>query len=150
MSWLFLRFLVAVCSILLVLPPGWCCYVLPAGCCGTPTQQSAEEEPASTPVKPACGCCHPKESSPTDSEETGTTADANQPTPAPEPVPLNCDCLQRDSIKPTMSADIDLDLVIIGPVADEVAPALRAPLALSPRGVLLTPSLQVLLCVWRC
>ncbi len=105
------RLLVLACSLPLVLPPGWCCFVVQADCCVQP--QKPTQQPLPTSATKAC--CH-------SSENTGDdTAKSNQK-PAPSPVPDPCHCDMQPTV---LFADDgflgELQSVALPPVALETA-----------------------------
>src|SRR5262249_8749138 len=129
-------FLATLCSLTLVLPAGWCCYVVPEYCCST----ADAKDPA--PGQPEKKCCCPH-------EELAQPAQS-QPTPKPSPA-SNCCCerqplapLEREAPSPGLSLALDMPAPEANPangfqgcgVDDISSPVL--------------PSLHVLHCVWRC
>ena len=130
-----LRSLAFACSLLLALPPGWCCLWLPG-----PARAAAA--PTEAPAEPCCPCCnHPVP--PTESEA-----------PAPAP-PQRCPCADRETTTPeavkppALLAGDHLGTPI--PCADDLAPS-AAPGGLVPASSLAPSSapLNVLHCGWLC
>ena len=125
------QFLVFGCGVLLALPPGWCCFVMPAA------GQVRQDEPAPAP----CECCC-------------KTAPAKPELPPPQPVdPNRCPvCGDRDLVKPAPVEPPSDDLASLAasvPVIDVGVPALSLAGAAVTVGDLTRP-LHVLHCVWTC
>jgi hypothetical protein len=146
--------LAAVCSMLLVCPPGWCCYLGLVPCCSG-TSQTKE-----TPSKARCGgCCSSKSESPAPAAKyccSGKPADAtpqkSAPGPKPGPPAPNC-CYDRLPATPanTQSQLPELSATFVHrPIADlQVAgsqcfgaAAQDIPISASP--------LNLLHCLWLC
>src|SRR5437868_6834476 len=93
-----LRSLVLACSLLLVLPPGWCCMLA--------FQLSAHEAPGETP-KPRTCCKHCRQAAP------------KAPTSRPAPTPLpsgECPCNDRLSMALDAPQSYHLDLSLPAPL----------------------------------
>lgn len=121
--------LVLACNLLVLMPMGWCCWLMPAA--------PAKAGPASVASCPSC-CGHQAK------QRSGPA----KPQDSPRPIP--CDCVQP-------AADLMLPDDTIAPlpmlaVLFEVEPVNVAQAAW-PLPILRTdkpPSLQVLHCVWLC
>ncbi len=126
--------LAVVCSILVLLPPGWCCSVRRSSPAVLP--QSADQ-----PAAPCC--CHQQQ---TQQGETAPNGPA-EPTPSEkrcccEPIPSTPSRMEKSSVDLT-PATFQL------PVEPElVAPERVQPNQLGLPGC--SPALHVLQCVWRC
>src|SRR5262245_43108747 len=85
------RCLILLCSLVLVLPPGWCCMA------SHPDTQRAE-------AKRCCGCSHCQRT------------DVPTPVPKPPPVePFNCPCFDRNSTPPSSPKPLAADAIAVGP-----------------------------------
>ncbi len=126
------RALLVAASLLLALPPGWCC-VAP----------SAPAGPAQAPARHAC--CH-----------GGRKAPASRTSiPTPRPAPLggpSCPCFDRAPAKPARPGIDTTDSSL--PPAPALTPALPIANAVGgtapPSRRAPSPSLQLLHCVWLC
>ena len=122
------RLLMLSCSLLLVLPPGWCCIF---------AVQTVRED--STKTDPCCPSCCGK-------------SNTSTPTPSPAPdKPTRCPCADRQSTAPDTAKAfaVDLSVVAVLLVVDRTPtefPA-SAPAATPP---FLFSSPQLLHCVWLC
>jgi len=122
--------------LLLVPPPGWCCFVLDfTQLCGpaAPKQQLPAKSPQS--------CCH-HESEP-------------QPQQQPKDKPiksLQCCCPALDTVQPEKTAKATVDATALVPLIVEVPSLVRLPSLVSSGcdSVAAAPSLQILHCVWLC
>jgi len=136
------RILVAVCTVSLASPPGWCCYVVPTPCCSVKAEQAKTS--ATGQAKPKCPhCCATDDSAP-------------QPRPAqrpgrPEKSAPHC-CCDRLPAAPR-----NAEQKTPPPVAALSASVAAAPptLAATPRWTAQEPSvipvqLHVIHCLWLC
>lgn len=80
MKKLFSQLLIALCGILLVLPPGWCCHLQVSPCRPTAGVATHEVQQAAIPLSECCCCSTP------DSTEGNSKA----PTDKPAPVKKSC------------------------------------------------------------
>jgi hypothetical protein len=117
------RFLTLICSLILVLPPGWCCLV---------PVRSAEGATA----RRCCGCPH-----------------CRRPDPAPKPAPVKpheCPCFDRQFTPPTGPQTLPAGAAMMAPLPPfEPAPA--ESLRLDRAAVhLADPPLHLTHCTWLC
>lgn len=130
-----------LCTALLVLPPGWCCFVpvtLPV------SVSSNEETPA--PPQPDCCCCH-------ETPATGPSTPQDGKGHKGEPTqPRQCCCAPHDTIlsKHPQPAVDEVAAVAVSPVPVDrpAAPTTAAPVGGHP--VFEAPPLQIVYCVWLC
>lgn len=122
------RLLVLSCSLLLALPPGWCCIF---------AFSTTRNENAKT--APCCrSCCH----------------QANPTTPTPKPVPpkpTRCPCDDRQTTAPESAKTIHGDLFALAvlPVLDLAPTALTVAVPLVA-SFFVSSSPQLLHCIWLC
>lgn len=128
MRWFATRLLMLSCSLLLVLPPGWCCIF---------AIRTVRND--LTKTAPSCPSCCGK-------SHTSTPS----PSPAPDR-PVRCPCADRQSTAPdnAKAFTVDLSVVAVLPFLDDVLTELSviAPAATHPY---LSSSPQILHCVWLC
>lgn len=128
------RFLVLACSVLLALPPGWCCY-FPI------CRPSAENASAGTDQVRTC-CKHHAHPSPSNQE--------------PEPKqPFNCPCDERLStpVEHSQAWALDLSLpTFVAPVATipELITNRYAGFLGETSSLAAEPPLHLLNCLWLC
>src|SRR5262245_40203951 len=105
-------FLVTLCSLTLVLPAGWCCYVVPGNCCSA----AGTKEPApKQPVKKCCQC--PDEESPQPVHSS----------PSPKPIPASSCCCESQPLAPLEKENPSPALpVALDRLAGEVGPLTSA------------------------
>ena len=123
----FLLHLVAFASsVVLALPPGWCCGVV------------RHERTPPAPVQ--TGCCH--------HTAKGQPSEPEQP---PAPPTVGC-CCQRDATVPEKSVQPTDAPALVLPLAVELTADLGGQSPCQAAGVLTPPGprLHVLQCVWRC
>jgi hypothetical protein len=127
-----LRLVLALASVLLALPPGWCC-VAPS------------PHPGPAPGRAPRSCCHGRRQAPA----------KRTPTHTPLPVPVNgssCCCFDRAPAKPARPGNAHPERAL--PPSPALAPALplvNAEGATVPPGLHVpSPPLQLLHCVWLC
>lgn len=131
-----IRYLALACSLLLALPPNWCCYIAGAAA------RARQIEAADTPV---CPCCkHVAPSAPTDDDST----------PPPPCRGCPCDERQATSVEPAASHAPELSLpavavpttfppaTVCGVFTVRIAHDLSPPPDPSP--------LNLLNCLWLC
>ncbi len=130
---------VALCLVA-ALPPGWCCYVGAAGCCGRVSTGAAETVPA--PCDGCCGsCCCPAE------------GPASRPNEPPRRLPLRtCRCCLEQVMKqpdrvPRLAAP---QAAVVLPAIAPPGPDLADSLPPADRPVTFSPPLHLLHCVWLC
>jgi hypothetical protein len=137
--------LVLACSLVLVLPQGWCClFALP---------MAKEAPPAATPDTtapskpvPRCPCC---------AQNTDTNPiDKSTPTNKPSAPPMKgCPCPERQAVVPTPSSvqHVDTGFVLLLPPLD-IVPSSFALVEGSVGPVFhpLTHQLHVFNCLWLC
>lgn len=128
-----MRSLALACSLLVALPPGWCC-IRPSGCCNRASAQAGKSIP-----EPCAGCC------------AGKHAPIDSPQPEPAKAPARC-CCEHNYTPPPAPDDTDADLAVFAGL-----PAALADLAddqvVGDDSLILhvhSPPLRLLLCVWRC
>ena len=132
-----LRLLAFMSSLLLALPPGWCCYVGQGDCC----KRQAQSENA-TPSHRG-GCCGPEQSAP----------EPTDPSPAPKPSkPGKAWCCERP---PTAKPDSerhapDLNALPTTPLADLTTFGSCDAVSTSHWPTTSSSRLHVLHCVWLC
>src|SRR5882724_6989143 len=128
-----LRFMVLACSLLLVLPPGWCCF--------TVSGDASTDQCASTAN--ICSCCRqPSQPSP-----------RNQDREPKEPV--NCPCDERIStpLEPAQVHVLDLSLPsLLPPIAVTLASAGNRYFGFvgETSSHVAEPLLHLLHCLWLC
>lgn len=123
-----IRLLVTVCSLVLVLPQGWCCIVPAPG-----TAQITKDC--------CCSCCRP--TTPTPAQGRGG------PTQLPK---KTCPCAERVTIKSSTASDLDVGPATLAQAAPNArVPCLSGSARFADAGFL-PPREQrhILHCVWRC
>lgn len=128
--------LCSLCCIVLTMPQGWCCWLVPLQCCGEVKANSCCSSEKT--VETRCCCCQ------------SSSCSEQEPQPG-NSLPLKCAKCLHDTLKPSspFAVELTLDFVTLLPVklfdALELA-ALCSKAYLSGD----SPPLHVLLCVWRC
>jgi hypothetical protein len=135
------RSLALLCSLLLTLPPGWCCITSLAPCCNQ-HQPAQEPEAPSAPVKHK-SCCH----------HQSTQQKCNDPSPAPKPISPGkvCACEKAPLALNEVARPV-LDLLVT-PLATLADLSLAKPSAQSELSRIFNPSssrLYISHCVWLC
>ena len=128
MRWFVTRLLMLSCSLLLVLPPGWCCIF---------AVRTVRND--ATTTAPSCPSCCGK-------SNTSTST----PNPAPDK-PIRCPCADRQSTAPDNAKAFTLDLSVVAvlPVHNDTFTELPA-IAPAATHAFLSSSPQLLHCVWLC
>lgn len=128
----FSAILCTLCCVILVMPQGWCCWLIPLECC-----QVAKSgcEAQAKPQKSNC-CC---QTAPVPDDTT------------PAPLPVKCAKCIHDTTKP--SPDVSSDIVLAFAYYLPLQADINESIFLSERLARLpgdSPPLHVQLCVWRC
>lgn len=135
------QFLISLCGILLLLPPGWCCQ-LPAFKCCAPAPMQPETNQEGSETEGECCCCSSKKST----EESKPT-----PTKKPTAPRLACCCEAPPVILPEkVSTDVAaLDMALPLFVVD-LNPSNFEGFVLHLSHPVSPPDLHLLHCVWTC
>lgn len=131
--------LALLCSLVLALPPCWCCAAGLGDCCDrTPKPSTPTDAP------PHSGCCCCPQESPSDAE-----APAQPPTPTKPAKETCCDHqpVDRPAAKPQPPEAPAPAVLLVVPLA---LPALAVDAGPAPESVVLPFALHVLHCVWLC
>jgi hypothetical protein len=125
-----------LCTLLVALPPGWCCVLVPAACCGN--QQPVEQRGA--PVKHKSCCCAAK-----------PTQNGSQPKPKGGAPVKSCSCEKPPNV-PSDTARFGPDLLALGFVrTTQLAHfSVTEPIQSGRTSPALSPPLHVSHCVWLC
>ncbi len=139
MKHLALKMVCVICSIILMMPQGWCCFLTPLNCCQSSLSCCAEEKQKKPKnAESNCCCCD------TSCEDSNTT-------PSPQPLRLKCPKCIHDvpQPKPSLCLEVDLPFLYVltyEPAAMEAAWFPYTIAHLSDDG----PPLHLQLCIWRC
>jgi hypothetical protein len=140
---MWIRSLALLCSVLLALPPGWCCMVGSAPCCNQCQPVKNEKVPSTHPSSHKSCCC---------SSET-TEQNSNCPAPSPKPsTPVKPCCCEKAPSSLPEGARLLPDLFVV-PLAVLVELPFSNGIdraAAGPALVDTSPALHVLHCVWLC
>ena len=139
------RTLALACCLLLVLPPGWCCWLLLEG---SPRAANVAEvaRPATAKVAGSC-CCQTQEPRPQAPVE-------GKKLPAPRTPLKQCPCSERQTTPPSFNS-VDHDdgavvVVAILPFSDSAPPVLGGIAAVVPVAHPPDCPIHIRYCVWRC
>lgn len=139
-----LRLLVLAVSLPLVLPPGWCCWLL----LSARPQVTYARSTKAPPAKSAGLCCCQAPAPPPERPCEDTRSKERRTPPA-----KHCPCTDRQttppSYPPVEQDDGGFTFVAVLPLSDAPPPVFSVEL-LSPAGRPPTRPLHVLNCVWRC
>jgi hypothetical protein len=138
MSSLFRQVLAFTCSVLVALPPGWCCFIETSPCCQTQTPPK-KEQPADPPP---CCCCH---------HQAGAEEHVSDVPAQPSAPQKLCCCEPTPSALPRIEKfSADLTAVLL-PLPVEAPTVFSVSVPTGPGSLLSSsPPLHVLQCVWRC
>lgn len=129
--------LVFACSLILMLPPGWCCHVVTLPCCarhGETTASGSKDNCCSS-------CC---------GEETKTSTEHQTPTPKP-PTGRSCCCDPQPTLRSNTNPSL-VDLAVVAPTIEVVTTVdwtVSAQTAVSG-GEFTSAPLHLLHCIWLC
>jgi len=137
----FSQLLLLTCSLLLVLPPGWCCYTWSARCCAKQQASGAD-----LPKTAATSCCHKEEDS---------ASQPGQPSSVPakpsSPTPDSCCCEHQPTLPTSNDSSWSIPVFALATLTPDFAPIDLQPYRTVERaGFQTLPLLHLLHCVWLC
>ncbi len=138
---LFRQLLAAVLCLMVLLPPGWCCYVGGGTCCEESIPKTADAAPAPCD---GCsrGCCCPP--------NRPASAKPAQPK-SPRPIKTCCCCQKytADRPKPSRGPAVVAAPALL-PTVVPMPADLGEPLPAEPWPIVFLPPLHLVHCVWLC